>query len=216
MSDVSSLSNRLDAEFTAIDQKIKQYRAEKIEEQKARQQRLEQLARTFDELSGIWRPRLDLLTRKFGQRVQATPKIVPSAREVTFDFQSELARVQLKFSASTDRDVRKLILTYDLEIVPILMRFKPHDEVEFPLDTIDKEAVGKWIDDRIVDFVHTYFSMGENEYYLKEHMVEDPVAHIRFPRFAAAASMECQGKKVYFISEETRREFEQQQGTRAK
>jgi YHS domain-containing protein len=64
--------------------------------------------------------------------------------------------------------------------------------------------------------VHTYFSMGENEYYLKEHMVEDPVAHIRFPRFAAAASMECQGKKVYFISEETRREFEQQQGTRAK
>jgi YHS domain-containing protein len=216
MSDVSSLSNRLDAEFTAIDQKIKHYRAEKIEEQKARQQRLEQLARTFDELSGIWRPRLDLLTRKFGQRVQATPKIVPSAREATFDFQSELARVQLKFSASTDRDVRKLILTYDLEIVPILMRFKPHDEVEFPLDTIDKEAVGKWIDDRIVDFVHTYFSMGENEYYLKEHMVEDPVAHIRFPRFAAAASMECQGKKVYFISEETRREFEQQQGTRAK
>jgi YHS domain-containing protein len=216
MSDVNSLSSRLDAEFAAIDEKIKQYRTEQIEEHKGRQQRLEQLARTFDELREIWRPRLELLMQKFGQRIQATPNVVPSARDVTFDFQSELARVQLKFAASTDQDVRKVILRYDLEIIPILMHFKPHDEIEFPLDAVDKDAVARWIDDRIVDFVQTYFSLGKNEYYLKEHMVEDPVAHIRFPSMAAAATTEVRGKKLYFISEETRREFERQQASPSK
>jgi YHS domain-containing protein len=131
---------------------------------------------------------------------------------VNFEFQSNLARVSLKFSAFTDRDVQKVILSYDLGIIPVLMRFKPHDEVEFPLNAVDKEAVAKWIDDRIVDFVQTYFSMGENEIYLKDQMVEDPIAHVSFPKLAAATTLEWQGKKFYFIGEETRREFEKQQG----
>src|SRR5262249_22797495 len=122
------------------------------------------------------------------------------------------ARVSLKFAAFTDRDVKKLILSYDLEILPVLMTFKNHDEVEFPLNAVDKEAVAKWIDDRIVDFVQTYFSMGENEIYLKDHMVEDPVAHVSFPKYAAATTLEWQGKTYYFIADETRREFEKQAG----
>jgi len=80
------------------------------------------------------------------------------------------------------------------------------------MDKVDKGAVAKWIDDRIVDFVQTYFSMGENEIYLKDEMVEDPVAHVRFPKMAAATTLEWQGQKFYFIGEETRREFEKQQG----
>ena len=96
------------------------------------------------------------------------------------------------------------------------MRFNPHDEVEFPLNVVDKEAVAKWIDDRIVDFVQTYFSMGENDIYLKDSMVEDPIAHVRFPKLAAATTLEWQGQKFYFIGEETRREFEKQQGIGSK
>src|SRR5262249_55263851 len=156
------------------------------------------------------RPRLELLVNKFGDRVQTTPRIIPSTREVTFEFQSRLACVRLKFAAFTDRDVQKLILSYDLEIIPVLMRFKSHDEIEFPLDAVDKEAATKWLDDRIVDFLQTYFAMGENEIYLKDQMVEDPIAHVRFPKVAAATTVEWQGQKFYFIGEETRREFEKQ------
>jgi YHS domain-containing protein len=43
-------------------------------------------------------------------------------------------------------------------------------------------------------------------------MVEDPVAGVRFPKFAAGATLEWQGRTLYFIGEETRREFEKQQG----
>src|SRR5947209_14325952 len=131
-------------------------------------------------------------------------------------FDSRLARVQLKFSATTDREVQNLMLSYDLRIIPVLMRFKHHDEVEFPLNAVDKEALAKWIDDRIVDFVQTYFAMGENEIYLQDEMVDDPVAKVRFPKAVAAATLEWRGQKFYFIGEETRQEFEKQKGIASK
>jgi YHS domain-containing protein len=210
MSDISSLASRIDAEFSTVEQKVKKFQVEQVEAHKQRRQRLEQLGKVFDQLSDIWRPRLELLVKKFEGRVQATPRVVPSTREATFDFQSHLARVRLKLSAFTDRDVQKLILSYDLEIVPVLMRFKHHDEVEFPIDKVDKAAVAKWIDDRIVDFLQAYFSMGENEIYLKDYMVEDPIAHVRFPKQAAAMALEWHGQKFYFVGEETCREFAEQ------
>jgi hypothetical protein len=41
-------------------------------------------------------------------------------------------------------------------------------------------------------------------------MVEDPVAHVSFPGVAAGATLEWNGRKFYFIGEETRREFARQ------
>jgi len=210
MPDISSLASRIDAEFSAVEQKVKKFQVEQLEAHKQRQQRLEQLSRTFDQLGDIWRPRLELLLKKFGDQVQVTPRIVPSTREATFDFQSHLARVRLRFSASTDPDVRKVVLGYDLEIIPVLMRFKAHDEIEFPLEAVDPATAARWIDDRIVEFLQTYFAMGENEIYLKDQMVEDPIAHVRFPRVVAATSLDWGGQRFYFIGEETRREFEKQ------
>jgi YHS domain-containing protein len=216
MPDIKSLASRIDAEFSGVEDKVKKFQVEQMAEHKQREKRLEQLGQVFDQLAAIWRPRIELLVKKFEGRVQTTTRIVPSTREGSFDFQSRVARVRLKFSATTDRDIQKVILSYHLEIIPVLMRFKPHDEVEFPLNAVDKEAAAKWIDDRIVDFVQTYFSMGENEIYLKDQMVEDPIAHVRFPKVAAATTLEWQGQKYYFIGEETRLEFEKQQGMPSK
>lgn len=210
MTDINTLSERIDAEFSAVEQKVKKFRTQQVEEYKGRQKRLQQLAGVFGEMQAIWRPRLETLIQKFGDRVKVTPRFVPSTREATFNFQSRLAKVQLRFSASTDIDVRKLVLSCDLEIIPVLMRFEPHAEIEFPLDAVDKAAVSRWVEDRIVDFVRTYLSLEQNDMYLKDAMVEDPVAHVRFPNVAAAATLDWKGQKFYFIGEETRQEFARQ------
>jgi YHS domain-containing protein len=212
MINTNTLASRIDAEFSAAEQKVKQFQAEQVQEHEQRQKRLEQLGKVFDQMQEVWRPRLELLVKKFGDRVQVKPRVVPSTREATFDFKSRAANVRLKFSACTDRDVRKLVISYDLEIIPVLMRFNPHAEVEFPLDAVDRDAVAKWVDDRIVEFVQTYFSISENATYMKDEMVEDPIAHVRFPKYAAAATLEWRGHKFYFIGEETRQEFVKQQG----
>jgi YHS domain-containing protein len=210
MQDITSLASQLDAEFSAVAERMAKFQTGQVAEHKQRQERLDQLTKLFEELREVWKPRLELLVKKFGDRVKVTPRMVQSTREAAFEFQSSLARIRLKFAAYTDRDVRKLVLSYDLDIIPVLMRFTPHAEIEFPLDAVDKNAVAKWIDERIVEFVKTYLSLGDNEWYMKEQMVEDPIAKVRFPKQAAGATLEWKGQKYYFVGRETGDEFARQ------
>ena len=212
MSDVSTLVSRIDAEFSALSDKIKRAQGEKQQEHRDRQGRLAAFERRLEELPAVWKPRLEALVQRFGDRAKVSPRLDSTSRAVTLDFQSELARIRLRFSAATDQDVHNLILNYDLEILPVLMQYESHAQAEWPLDKIDEQAIANWVDDRIIAFVKTYLSLHENEYYLKEHMVQDPVAGVRFPKYAAAATLERGGKTYYFIGEETRREFESKQG----
>jgi YHS domain-containing protein len=212
MPEATSLSSRIDSEFAAAEKKVKDIQAERLQEYRERQKRLEQLGQVFEQLAKTWKPRLETLAQKFGDRVKVTPRLTPSTREASFEFQSKQGRVRLRFSAATDMEVRKVVLGRDLEIIPVVFRYEPHAELDFPLGAVDEAAAARWIDDQIVDFVRTYLSMGENEFFAKERMVEDPVAHVQFPDFAAATTLEWKGKKYYFIGEETRREFEKQQG----
>ena len=214
MADTTSLAGRIDAEFQALADKVQKAQAQQVQAHQERERRYEKLAKVFDQLREVWKPRLELLTKKFGDHVQVTPRILPSTREATFEFQSKLARIKLKFGATTDRDVTKVILTYDLDIIPVMMRFESHAETEFPLDAVDAEAVGRWVDDRVVAFVKTYLALHENDAYLQDQMVEDPVAGVRFPKFAAGAKLEHKGQTYYFIGEETRREFQSKHGAK--
>lgn len=209
MADLSSLLSRIDAEFAAMDERRKRFQESQVEQYREREKRSEQFEQVLNKLRDVWKPRLEALAERFGDRVKVSPSVSPGSRQATFQFQSPLAKVVLRFTAGTDTDVTKLVVRYDLEILPILMQFEKHAEISYPLDKVDEATLGHWLDDRILSFVRTYLSLHENEYYLKDSMVEDPVAHVRFPKFVAAAKLERDGKTQYFISEETRREFEQ-------
>jgi YHS domain-containing protein len=211
MFDVSNLAKRIKLEFSSAAEKDKELPGGKVQDAKQRQDRLEQLGRVFDELREVWKPRLELLVKEFGSRVKATVHVVPSMRDATFYFQSDSAHVRLRFTALTDRDFQRLILSYLLEITPAVVHYRPYAQVEFPLNAVDKAAATTWIDDRIIEFIQTYLSTGEPELCPKDQMVEDPIARIRFPKFAAAATLERKGEKFYFVSEETRRKFEAEQ-----
>lgn len=210
MEDVKKLIERIRGEFAANQDKLKQFQQQKVEMHHARQQRRERLEQEFGQLQDVWRPRLEALAKEFGDRVKVVPAVTPGRRQAMMQVKSPLASIKLQFSAGTDIDVTKLVLAYDLEILPILMQFERHAEIDFSLDEVDRDAIANWLDDRIVGFVKTYLSLHENEYYLKDQMVEDPVAHIRFPKLAAGATRQCEKKTYFFISEETAAEFEKQ------
>jgi hypothetical protein len=214
MATTDSLSDRIDAEIDAAFKRVEKLKTQNVDEFQGRQQRLEKLDRILEELREIWRPRLDALAKKFGERVKVQPQIDPGRRSAKFKFKSELASIDLRFAVAPDSDVRNLAFTYDLEVLPILMKFDSHDTIEFPLDAVDKTALGKWLDDRIVDFVKTYLSLHENQYYLKGHLVEDPIAKVQFPKYAAGATLEIGGRTLYFIDESTLREYQQKQSAK--
>lgn len=215
MAEVDDLLKRIDAEFNSSKEKIKTLQAEKVHEYADREKRLERFGALVEELVAVWRPRLEALKEKFGDKAHVKPTIEPGRRSAQFQFKTDLARVDLRFSVFTDPDVHNLVVSYDLDILPILMKYDSHAESSFPLEKVDREALSKWLDDRIVDFVRTYLSLHENQYYLKGHMVEDPVAKIQFPKFAAGATLERDGKTHYFIDEKTRDEFAKRAGAKA-
>src|SRR4051812_18368708 len=214
MASGSSLAERIDAEIAAAFQRVEQLKTQKVERFQGRQERLEEFNHLLEELREVWRPRLDALAKKFGERVNVQPRVERGRRSASFQFKSDLASVELRFAVAPDPDVRNVVFTSDLQIVPILMKFDSHDEISFPLNAVDKEALGQWFDERIVGFVRTYLSLHENQYYLKGHMVEDPIAKVQFPKYAAGATLQQGGKTLYFIDESTLREFEQMQATK--
>lgn len=210
MPESTTLAERIDAEFKAADLKLKQFQQQQLDKHHERQQRFEKLEKVFDAHRDVWGPRLETLAHQFGDRIKMTPRIVPGLRQATFEVSSELAHVVLRFSATSDDDVRQIVFQYSLEIWPILMNFESQSELRLPIDNVDRQALGQWVDDRIMSFVHTYLEMYENVHYLKSQLVDDPVAKVHFPKFAAAAKLDVNGKTIYFISDETRRQYEKQ------
>jgi YHS domain-containing protein len=208
MSTAQQLDERIEAAFAASANRLEQMKARELAEFAGEKQRLEQFEDVVRDLRDKWRPRLETLARKFGDRVDIHPQIEPSLRSVTFDFESELANIDLRFAAAPDSGVRNIVFTYDLRIIPILMRFDSHAEISFPLDAVDEDAVACWLDDCIMSFVETYLALQENQYYLRDHMVEDPVAKVKFPKHAAAATCEFEGRMYYFVGEATMLEFQ--------
>jgi hypothetical protein len=212
MADLSSLVDRIDAEFNSATKNVAELQKQRLQEFEQRRIRLEAVEKTLDELRDVWRPRLEALASKFKDRVNVTPTIEASRRQATFEFQSELARIKLRFSAFSDEDVRNLVFRYDLEILPILMQFDSHSELRMPLNSfIDRDTLAAWFDDRIVAFVKTYLEMHQNNFYLKDFLVEDPIAKVRFPKYAAGDKLDWKGETVYFLGEATRQQFEREQ-----
>lgn len=208
MAGVDELLQRLELEFGAARQRSESRRAAQVEAYQQRQQRFEKFGVTIERLREVWKPRLDAFAKRFGDHVQVSQAVQPGRRDATFTFKSELAQIVMRLSVACDREVRQLILSYDLHILPILMQFESHAELHQPLDQIDEDAIARWIDDRLVQFAQTYVELHENQYYLKDHLVEDPVAGVRFAKYTAGATLDWQGKTHYFISEASREEFQ--------
>ncbi len=210
MESTQELAQRIDLAFASLEDERKRIQETEQHEYERRKQRVAELGAVFERLTRVIRPRLEVLIQRFGDKVVATPNLAQSTQELVLNFQSELAQISLRFQGTTDHGFRKVILNYDLRIVPVLMKFDSHAALEMALDAIDLDAAVRWTDERIVSFVHTYIRMHQNQYYLRDQMVVDPVTGASFPRFAAAAKLERDGRAYYFVSEDNRRAFEQE------
>jgi YHS domain-containing protein len=212
MPDTASLTSRIDAEFSGAQQKVAAFQQQAEQAYREREQRYQQqFVPAVARISALLRPRLEVLVAKFKDRVHVEPVVTEHMRQATFKFDSRVARIELTFRVSHDADVRNLVFDQTLEVLPILMQFEKHSGLTVPLDKVDDAVIVKWVDDRIVAFVQTFLAIQQNQYYQKDNLVTDPVSGTEMPRYAARCTLESGGKTYYFISDETKREFEQQQ-----
>jgi YHS domain-containing protein len=210
MRELDNFNTRLDTEFALLPAAIEQKRCDIDREYHGRQQRfVDAFMPAIAKLRQIWEPRSDALLSRFKDIIHVEED--DDFTKVTFSFDSSLAQVTLRFSFRHDPEVRNMILDYDLEILPILMKFDSNSTLELPLAAFDEQAATAWLEDRLVSFVHSFVELNKNQHYLNDQMVEDPVARVRLPKVVARETLDCDGRTYYFISAQTRDEFEKRQ-----
>src|ERR1700733_10164143 len=206
MSDISAFLKRLDEQVAQARAQVEQKQTELQQAYEGRKERYQTFLRVLGDLQGVAKARLEKLAERC--KFEATPTENADGKSVLLVFQTPVARVRLRLSAAHDTEVRNLVLAYDLEILPIFIKFNPHSELEIPLDKVDRATVEQWLDDRLIEFAQTYVTIHFNDQYQKDHMVTDPVANVRLPKVFAQSTLEKGGKTYFFISDQTRREFQ--------
>jgi YHS domain-containing protein len=212
MSDVKDLVARMESAFSTVKEKAKRQQQEELQHHQERQRLFQEYEKAQARVVQIAKPRLEALAKRAAERVSVTPSISESRRSAKFDFKSSKAHITLTFSVAPDRDLKNVVVEYDLKIVPVLWRFDSHAEFASPIAALDEAALTKWLDDRIVGFVELYIQIHQGELFEKAEYVEDPVAKVKFPKFAAGASLEHGGQTYFFIDDNTKREFAKLKG----
>jgi YHS domain-containing protein len=215
MSDVSELTRRIDGALAAVKDKAQHQTQERLQEYQERQGLLKQYEKAQAQIIEVVKPRLAALAERAGDKVKVTPSVSQTRRAATFDFKSPKAVLALTFSVAPDRDMKQAVVECDVRVVPVLWKFDAHTEFTTPIASVDTAGLTKWIDDRIIAFVDLYIQIHEGELFEKAEMVEDPVAKISFPKFAAGATLDNGGQTHYFIDETNKAEFARQKGAAA-
>jgi hypothetical protein len=212
MSDLNDLIARIDGAFAAVKEKAKQQQQHELELYQERQKRLAEYEKVQARVVEIAKPRLEALAKRAGERVKVTPTVSQSRRSARFEFRSPAANITLTFASAPDRELTNAVVEFDLRIVPVLWKFESHAEYSTPIANPNLDGVTKWLDDRIIGFVELYIHIHESELYDKAEMVEDPIAKVKFPKFAAGATLEHGGQTFFFIDNSTKAEFAKQKG----
>ncbi|MFO0899168.1 MAG: hypothetical protein U0836_17220 [Pirellulales bacterium] len=215
MSDVDQLGNRLQAAFAQAKERVAGMQQE--------------AGKTYEDLQHRYLEFVDfgkwLATNIVGPRVGKLKEFFPGLQEQPHRNRhsgnivlqlprgpGSLASITLKLTVSHDPEILRGLLDYDLEILPIFVKYEKHARYEFPLAQADRAAIAQWFDDRLVAFVETVLSLQFSEEYQRGNMVTDPVAEVRFPQAFAKGSVEHGGTTYYFLSERSLEDFRKNPG----
>jgi YHS domain-containing protein len=190
MLETRDLSERIQAQLEAADDKIRQMQAEAAHDFRELRERHEEFIVFAKKLIAEAGFPLKTLAGHFeNAEVERSEDLRGFHAKCTFKHTPRFpASVELKFDLTHDDEVRKIIVTKNVEILPVFMEYERSDQ--------------------FVSFVETYLKIQFVDQYQSVNLVTDPVAKVRFSRSFSKGEAEFKGHKYYFISEETRREFE--------
>jgi YHS domain-containing protein len=217
MTDVDTLVRRIDQELAAEVGRKEAAWAEVMWASRERAPRLERYEPVAKHLIGLLKPRLAAFIERFKPVVKAQPSVREHTRSVNLEFAATVAKVTLRFEVFPDRDVSHVRLECTQEFTPAWVPYDKQSVLEFPLDAVKDDEAVQWFDERIVAFVKAYVALVSQDADLQDHLkdwlVEDPVSRVRFPKYLASSTLERNGRTYYFVDEETRREFEREDGS---
>lgn len=215
MPDLEELSERIEAELTRAQRR----RQRVIAREPLPSRELTRRFRAFHDhaarlVRGVVLPRLERLAGYFdaaqleGPDRRRGPRCTLHLRQTA----RVPATVTLDVELYPDAPVEQLLTVCQLHLRPSFLRYERCDELGFRLNRIDDARLARWIDDKLVEFVATYFRAETVALGQDDVLCTDPVSCARFSRASAAAECEHQGHTYYFVHEANRRRFQADPG----
>lgn len=210
MSDLTEFQQRIEEQLNAALDEKRRCQSEREQRQIDLDLRIEQFrvlaTRMIDE---IVRPRVAAMAAKFENAAlvppSQTPSHVVSCRLAHCD--RFPATTKLTFALFHDSSVESLGITFDLEILPVFIKYEGHDQKFIPLSTLDEHEVAAWIEAKLINFVETYLRLERTPAYQHDNLVSDPVCGTTITRNCAVSQEERGGQTFYFCSEHCHRKF---------
>jgi len=206
----TSLKAKLDTVKDEFDKSINQFKSAAGTEATTLEERYRKFQQTRQNIAEtVVKPRLEEVAAEFpGVKHTLTTDIDGGTLVLKFPRTPErAASIEVTLSVSHDDLFEKVLLDYELRIIPVFMEFDRASHLAQPLDSVDLNAVEWWLDDVLTRFARTYLNMQFIEQYQRDNLAIDPVLNRRFPRNLAAGCVEHKGVKYNFASSESMRLF---------
>jgi hypothetical protein len=159
MNDLNELEHKLRVKLALVTEK--RQAAEETSERttEASGLRLDAYKRAARQLmAGVLRPRIEKVMTFFPNAL-LSPAEADTESQWCCRFQKTAeypASTKLSFFVSPDAGFENVLVTYDLEILPIYFRFQGHDQLTVALDSVPAASVADWIDAKLLGFVDAY------------------------------------------------------------
>jgi YHS domain-containing protein len=210
MAELDVLEREIQARLNAAQERLQGEQRRVQAEMAALERRHEAFCGAAEKLmAGVVRPRAERLVKFFDNAGLSDEQDSGRYRCVCRFAHSERfpATVTLEFSVAHDEEVRNVIVSRDIDILPVFFKFSPHEKVAYPLGQIDGERLAAWVEQQIVAFVETYLQLEESHQYQQETLVTDPVCGMRIRKSIAAAKEQYRGVTYHFCTEKCRQSF---------
>jgi YHS domain-containing protein len=119
------------------------------------------------------------------------------------------ANTKVEIAVEHDERIENLVIHYELYIMPVFLKFDPHDKLVIPLAGVDDQAIGQWVETKLLAFLDTYLRLDRGADDFEDEVVVDPVCGMRISRSSAGTQMDYHGHPYYFCSSDCRQRFAQ-------
>jgi YHS domain-containing protein len=119
------------------------------------------------------------------------------------------ADVRVDLTVEHDERIENLIVRYELYIMPVFLKFEPHDTLTVPLAGAD-DVIADWVEAKLLCFLDTYLRLDRGRDDFENEVVIDPVCGMRISRSSAGAQLDYKGHPYYFCTDDCRQRFEQE------
>jgi len=175
--------------------------------------------KTFEQLAGhligtIIRPRVEKLASYFSNAKLADDESSEHC-VCRFGYCDRFpATTKIELAVEHDQRIENVIVSYELDIMPVFMKYDAYDRLTFVLplisDASEDERVAQWVDDRLLAFIDTYLQMDRGEEDFEDDVAADPVCGMRIRRSESEAHMDYLGHPYYFCSNDCCERFHHQ------